>query len=209
MVPGAGRFKAPACSATSLLCYMSRMATHIDYPLLTAEEFLEIDFGERKAELDNGVIRMMAGGSARHAQVQGNIFIALAARLRGTGCAPYNSDMAARTRDRSIRYPDVSGYCGRADASNDEMKAFDDPRILFEVLSAGTARTDLRIKLEEYKELPSVDTVVFVDIATERLRIVQRSGPNGWNEIVHQQPATVSLPSVGIELTHEDIFARA
>ena len=43
------------------------MATQItpDYPLLTANRFLEMDFGEDKAELDNGVVRMMAGGSAR------------------------------------------------------------------------------------------------------------------------------------------------
>ena len=184
------------------------MATQTEYPLLTAEQFLEIDFGELKAELDNGVIRMMAGGTARHAQVQGNIYSELRTRLRGTGCAPYNSDMAARTRDRSVRYPDVTVYCGRNDPSNDDEKAFDDPCVLFEVLSAGTARTDLRIKLEEYKELPSVNTIVFVDIATERLRVVQRSGPNGWSETVHQQPADIHLPSLGIDLPHEEIFAR-
>lgn len=89
------------------------MASQPDYPPLTAEEFLDIDFGERKAELDNGVIRMMAGGTARHARVQLNILVSLARRLRGTGCTPYNSDMAARTRDYSIRYPDVTVYCGR------------------------------------------------------------------------------------------------
>ncbi len=38
------------------------MATRPDYFLLSAEEFLDIDFGERKAELDNGVIHMIAGG---------------------------------------------------------------------------------------------------------------------------------------------------
>jgi len=184
------------------------MATQPDYPLLTAEEFLDIDFGERKAELDNGVIRMMAGGTSRHAQVQGNIFVALATRLRGSGCAPYNSDMAARTRDHSIRYPDVSVYCGRGGAENDDEKAFGDPRVLFEVLSAGTARTDLRIKLEEYKELASVDTVVFVDIATERLRIVQRTGPNGWSDVTHTEPTDVSLPSLAVTIPHDEIFAR-
>ena len=45
------------------------MATLPDYPLLTAEEFLQFDFGDRKAELDNGVIRMMAGGTARHSEI--------------------------------------------------------------------------------------------------------------------------------------------
>jgi len=88
------------------------MATQPDYPLLTAKAFLEIDFGEKKAELDNGVIRMMAGGTVRHAQVQGNIFGWLRQQLRGTGCRPYGSDMATATHDFSIRYPDVSVFCG-------------------------------------------------------------------------------------------------
>lgn len=184
------------------------MASRPDYPLLTADEFLEIDFGERKAELDNGVIHMMAGGSARHARVAGNIFGVLAQRLRGTGCTPYNSDMATRTHDLSIRYPDVTVFCGRDGPEDYEAKAFDDPRVLFEVMSGGTARTDLRIKLPEYKALPSVDTIVFVDIAAERLRVVQRTGPNGWSEVAHDGPADVALPSLDVTLAHADIFAR-
>ena len=184
------------------------MATRPEYPLLTADEFLEIDFAERKAELDNGVIRMMAGGSARHAQVQGNILVALATRLRGTGRTPYNSSMAARTRDRSIRYPDVTVYCGRGGAANDDLKAFDDPRILFEVLSAGTARTDLTVKLVEYKALPSVDAVMFVDIASERLHVVRRNGPDGWSEIFHREPINLTLRSLDLVIPHDEIFAR-
>jgi Uma2 family endonuclease len=184
------------------------MATRAEYPLLTAREFLEIDFGEHKAELDNGVIRMMAGGTARHAQVQGNIFFALRQRLRGTGCAPYNSDMAVRTHDSSIRYPDVAVYCGRGDAADDEQKAFDDPRVVFEILSAGTARTDLRVKLPEYQALPSVDTIVFVDIAEERVRIIQRTGPGGWTEQAHAEPVEIVLPGLNITLPHDEIFAR-
>ena len=183
------------------------MASEPTYPLLTADEFLEIDFGDRKAELDNGVIRMMAGGTARHARVQGNILVALAQRLRGTGCTPYNSDMAARTRSHSIRYPDVTVYCGRDGASNDDEKAFDDPRVIFEVLSAGTARTDLRVKQEEYKELASIDTMVFVDIAVERLRIVQRTS-TGWSEVIHSEPAELPIPSLDVVIPHAEIFAR-
>lgn len=188
--------------------YNPAMATHVEYPLLTAEEFLRIDFGDRKAELDNGVIRMMAGGTARHSQVQTNLLVALAPRLRGTGCAPYNSDMGARTRDRSVRYPDVSIYCGRGDTSNDDLLMFDDPRVVFEVLSAGTARTDLRTKLEEYRELPSVDTIVFVDIASERLRVVQRTGPESWNDVTHHTPFDLPLPALGLTIPHAEIFAR-
>ena len=184
------------------------MATNPVYPLLTAVEFLAIDFGERKAELDNGVIRMMAGGTARHAEVQGNILVALANRLRGSGCKPYNSDMATLTHDLSIRYPDVSVFCNRADPANDDAKAFDDPRILFEVLSAGTARTDLRVKLDEYKALDSVDTIVFVDIASERLRIVQRTGPHAWQDESYDGPVDPRFPALNLVIPHDEIFAR-
>ena len=184
------------------------MATQPDYPLLTAEDFLDIDFGERKAELDNGVIRMMAGGTARHARVQGNILTALYGRLRGTSCTPYNSDMATRTHDRSIRYPDVTVFCGHDGVKDDEAKAFADPRVLFEVLSAGNSRTDLKVKVPEYKALPSVDTIVLVDIATERLRVFQRTGRDGWSEQGFDQPADVELPAIGVTLPHHEIFAR-
>jgi Uma2 family endonuclease len=184
------------------------MATQVHYPLLTADEFLEIDFGERKAELDNGVIRMMAGGTARHARVQTNILVALATRLRGSRCTPYNSDMATRTHGGSIRYPDASVFCGHDGPADDEEKAFGDPRVLFEVLSAGTARTDLKVKLDEYRALPSVDTIVLVDIATERLRIVQRTGPQAWSDVTHADPVDVALPSLGLTLPHAEMFAR-
>ena len=55
--------------------------------------------------------------------------------------------MATRTHDISIRYPDVTVFCGHDGPEDDDAKAFDDPRVLFEVLSAGTARTALVLLL--------------------------------------------------------------
>ena len=184
------------------------MATQSAYRLLTAEEFLQIEFGEQKAELDNGVIQMMAGGTARHATIQINVIAALRQRLRGSGCTPFSSDMAVQTHGRSVRYPDVTVFCGHNDPADDEAKAFSDPRVIVEVLSAGTARTDLRVKLPEYKALPSVDTIVLIDTATERLHIVQRTSANGWSEQLHADPVDLELPSLGIIIPHEEIFAR-
>jgi Uma2 family endonuclease len=116
--------------------------------------------------------------------------------------------MATRTHDLSIRYPDVSVFCRGDVPEDDERKAFDDPRVIFEVLSAGTARTDLKVKLEEYKALPSVDTIVFVDIATERVRVVQRTGPGGWHEQTHDAPFDIPLPALDLVIPHDEIFAR-
>jgi plasmid replication initiation protein len=72
--------------------YDPLMATKAYYPdpLLTAEQFLAIDFGEGiRAELDNGVVRMMSGGTARHARVQLNIQSWLRQALRASGCRPF------------------------------------------------------------------------------------------------------------------------
>jgi len=183
------------------------MATQPVYPLLTAKEFLEIEFGDRKAELDNGVIRMMAGGTARHAEVGGNVFAWLRQHLRGSGCRPYGSVMATRTHDRSIRYPDVSVFCDPW-RDNGQAKSFDNPKILIEILSAGTARTDLRVKYDEYKAIDTVDTIVFVDIAVERLRIVQRTGIHGWSDVSYDDAIDLPLPALDLVIPHAEIFAR-
>lgn len=188
--------------------YIRPMATHPIYPSVTADEFLEMDFGERKAELDNGVIRMMAGGTRRHAEVAGNIFLVLGTLLRGSGCKPFTSDMAVRTHELSIRYPDVAVYCGRDGPEHDDDKSADDPRVIFEVLSGSTARTDLTAKLIEYKAMPSVDAIVFVDIASERLRVLLRPEPDTWTEVQHREPVDLLLPSLGISVPHTEIFGR-
>lgn len=115
--------------------------------------------------------------------------------------------MATRTHDLSIRYPDVSVFCN--DRRGDEQaKAFNDPRILIEILSAGTARTDLRIKLDEYKAIDGVDTIIFVDTATERLRIVQRTAAHCWTDDEYDDAIDAPLPSLDIAMPHDEIFAR-
>jgi Uma2 family endonuclease len=186
------------------------MATPPVYPRLSAAHFLEIDFGsDRKAELDNGVIRMMAGGTALHALVAGNIFSFLRARLRGSGCRSYTSDMAVRTTDWSIRHPDVSIFCGpRDDPKDDEKLAFDDPKIIFEVLSKGTSRTDLRVKLEEYRGMESVDTIVVVDCVHDTIRIVQRLDPARWEDSSMTHGVDVPLLSLDLTMPNAEIFAR-
>ena len=115
--------------------------------------------------------------------------------------------MATRTGPATIRYPDVTVFCGRT-ADDAERKFFDDPVAIFEVLSAGTARTDLRVKLEEYRALATLDTIVFVDVVTERVRVIQRTGPHGFSDVSHTQAYDIPLPKLGAELPHDEIFAR-
>ncbi|WP_375392237.1 hypothetical protein [uncultured Sphingomonas sp.] len=47
-----------------------------------------------------------------------------------------------------------------------------------------------------------------VDIATERLRVLQRTGSRSWTDDDHDEPYDVTLVSLGIVLSHAEIFAR-
>lgn len=187
------------------------MATHARAELLTVEDFLTITFPpDMKAELDNGRIRMMAGASRAHDRVQINLIVALANRLRGSGCRPSGSDMGIRTHDMSMRLPDVTIICGRDGVEDDRTITIDTPEVVIEVLSPSTAGYDRLVKVPEYKALESVETIVLVDPEAELLAVWQRLSrdPDGWSEVHHTRPADLVLPSRGITIPHAEIFAR-
>lgn len=176
--------------------------------LLTVEEFLQIDFGpDLKAELDRGVINMMAGGTREHARIQGNILAYLRSALRGSGCRPYGSDMQVRSADLSLRYPDVTVDCGSPDDTDRDV-ILRTPRVVIEILSPSTRDVDQGVKLDEYRSIDTVDTIALVDPDRERLRVLQRTGPQAWNDVTFSAPATLALPSLGIDVSHDEMFAR-
>lgn len=180
------------------------------YQPITVDQFLAIDFGtDRKYELVDGVIRMMTGGTPAHSRVSSNILIYLGAKLRGSGCRAYNSDMGVLVNETNLRYPDVSVYCGNpATPERERQRSFDDPMVIFEVLSESTAKEDQGGKLAEYRALASLDTIVFVDPANELTRVIQRLGPTSWRDDMFAQPHDVALPALGVTVPHDEIFAR-
>lgn len=179
------------------------------YRRISVEEFLAMDFGGAKAELEDGLIYMMAGGSEIHARIAANLLIALGARLRGSGCRPYGSDFAARTAEQTIRFPDVSVYCDNpASFENADKQLLGNPRVVFEVLSPSTSSHDQNVKLFEYLALPGLDELVFVDPRAERVRHIRRTGPEGWADDWLPADAELKLGSIGITLSSGDIFAR-
>jgi Uma2 family endonuclease len=178
------------------------------YRQMTVEEFLDLPI-EGRAELEDGVLYMMGGGSPLHAAVTANIIVALGTKLRGSGCRPMSPDMVVRTGPASLRMPDVSVYC-RADWTelNAQTRLLGDPKVVFEVLSPSTSKYDQEVKLNEYRGLAGLEALVFVDPESERVRVVERTGPEAWSDRWLGQDADVALSSLGISLSHADIFAR-
>lgn len=183
------------------------MATRAENRLLTADEFLRIDFGpDLKAELDRGVIRMMAGGTFAHSRVQMNLWSYLRGATRGSGCRPHGSDMAVRVRDESIRYPDLTIDCGSTTAEPTD-RILRDPRIVVEVLSPTTRDHDLGIKLPEYRVLASVVAIAFIDPDEETIAVTHRTNGGGWTDIAFTRD-DLDLPSLNLTIPHSEIFAR-
>lgn len=182
-----------------------------DPRLLTVQEFLQIDFGpELKAELDNGIVRMTAGGTRAHDRVAIKMIVAIDRRLEGKSCRPSGSGMGIGSHDMSLRYPDVSVSCGRDDSEHDHVRQVDNPTVVIEVLSPSTALHDEQVKLPEYKAITSIETIAYIDPDNEHMTVWQRIGrdPDSWSEVSHTRHADLELPSLGVVIPSAEIFRR-
>lgn len=188
---------------------MAAIALDPAYRRVSVEEFLEMDFGGAKAELEDGLIYMMSGGSEVHARVAGNITAYLHGALRGSGCRPYGSDFATRTGERTVRLPDVTVYCNNPAApGNERKKLLGDPQVVFEILSPSTSSYDQKVKLGEYRDLAGVREIVLVDPLDQRIRLVRRTPGGGWTDDWLGDEEDLHLPSLDLTIPHAEIFAR-
>ena len=129
---------------------------------MTPEEFYRWS-GEEGAryELVDGVpLRTMTGASQKHDTITLNVLAALRRKLRGSPCRAHTADIAIATMSGNLRRPDAQVDCGsRADTAYEATS----PRLVVEVLSPSTRQTDLVLKLEEYKALPSLAYILLVE----------------------------------------------
>ncbi len=97
--------------------------------------------------------------------------------MAGGPCEPFGSDVGVITGTHKVRYPDVSIICDRRDLDADpnQTQAMRFPAVVFEVLSPSTAKLDRGEKLEEYKAIASISTIVIVDPGNMTVRVMRRS----------------------------------
>ena len=176
-------------------------------PTMTAEEYLAWEATQlERHEFIDGEIYAMAGAEAGHVTTTGNVYMALRQHLRGTPCMTYFSDMKLDiATKKSFFYPDVFVTCSATDHASRQLMR--EPSLVIEVLSPGTAAYDQGKKFVHYRQIPSLQEIVLIDVAGRRCDVYRRHGGGLWLLHPFEAGEAVTFASVDLTLSAEDLFA--
>ncbi len=171
--------------------------------LISPEDYLKGEpLSEVKHELIDGHVYAMAGASANHERISGNIYRKFGNHLENTPCEPFGSDMKVRVGSNFF-YPDVTVDCHFDDS---EPYFTETPIIIVEVLSRSTRRTDETIKLMSYITIPSLLEYVLIQQDFVDIQVIRRS--EGWLPKHYFLGDEITFESIGLTLSVEDIYHR-
>lgn len=173
---------------------------------ISAVDYLE---GEQQSEVRHeyiaGTIYAMAGASEEHNTIAINVLAELRAHLRGKPCRPFIADMKIRVhigQDDIFYYPDIMVVCDARDADR-YFKRY--PRVIIEVLSAETERTDRREKFLNYTRIETLEEYVLIAQDQAEVTILRRA--NQWHpEIVTGVGEALCLPSLNFTLPLATVY---
>ena len=176
-------------------------------PLFTAEEFLAWDATQTiKHEFYRGEVFAMAGVEDRHATLVLNLALALRAHLNGTPCRIYVNDVKLRVDAANCYfYPDVMVTCGAQDAAQPRIKS--QAQLVVEVLSPSTAAYDRGEKFSAYRQLPSLQEYLLVDLDSRRCDLYRKGVDGLWVLHPYEAGADLQLASVNGQVSGEALWA--
>lgn len=186
---------------------MSQPAPYHSY---SYAEYLALEASANvKHEFYNGEIYARAGRTPEHAALTLAIGAALLAQLRGGSCRVFSSDLRVRVLATGLTaYPDVTVVCGELQKDPQSDSTVTNPKLLVEVLSDGTAAYDRGEKLEQYKQIESVEAILLFSQASRRVELHERTG-EGFRVEVLSDNETVRLPCINAELSLASVYADA
>ena len=167
---------------------------------MTVEEFLRWESGDdRRYELVDGRIFAMTPPAEAHGSVVVRLASRIEAALRGRSPCRVIGEAGLRIPQRGHDFyvADLAVTCAPHVAGRRHMEA---PLLVVEVLSPSTELHDRKIKLPDYRAIPSLQEIAFVDSASVHAEIHRRLDEGRWlTEIVRGRDAVLRLASVGVE----------
>lgn len=162
-----------------------------------------------KHEFDNGQIRVMSGGTLKHAHLAMAVVIQLGPQLEGKPCAIASGDSRIRIKSaRMITYPDLSIMCTQEVMDDEDPLAQTNPLVVFEVASKSSERYDRGKKRIAYQQLESLREYVIVSQRGPAIDVYTRAADGTWPEPVRFGPGErAQLHSIGCEIDVDKLYA--
>ena len=177
---------------------------------MTVEEYLALDRNSEniRYEYIDGVVTMLAGGTANHSRICASITGELIAALRGRRCHVFTSDMRVSISATRYVYPDVSVSCDQRDIQ-EKGDIIHSPCLIIEVLSPSTMYKDRRQKFLYYQACRSVQEYVLVSTDEQAVDIYRRANEELWTVHLFGPGDDVELKSIGLVVPIETIYENA
>lgn len=174
----------------------------------TKEEYFELLSNSlHKYEYLDGRVRMMAGGTAAHGDIVGNIYFEM--RRGSHDCKINNSEIAvAVAKANKYFFPDASALCAPPEYEPGALSKLTNPSLIVEVLSEGTAEYDRSSKFTDYRKLESFREYILIDSRQYSIESYYRESNDLWR-IGSYYKLDQSLPvyTLGVDIPLRDIYA--
>ena len=182
------------------------MAIYPHYSYMTVEEYLELDRNspDVRYEYIDGQVTMLAGGTANHSVISGNVHRILHNLLRGSPCQVYNSDLRIDLSEERYVYPDVSVSCDPRDRG--EVTVMHYPILVVEVLSSSTESLDRGDKALSYREHPTIQEYLLVSTKRPLIEIFRRGKGDLWLLSTLHLNDEVHLASLGVNFPVKEVY---
>jgi Uma2 family endonuclease len=171
------------------------------------EQYLDaLEMSHLKLEYCDGEIYAMAGGTPVHAELAAIATSLLQQGLRGR-CRVFSSDLKVRVDSTGLStFPDVTVICGTPQFAAIDQNAAVNPSVLVEVTSASTEDYDRGDKLSHYKQLKSLQAVLFISHRTRQISLHHRVAA-GWEVREFRSGELVELSEPALSISVDDVYA--
>lgn len=168
------------------------------------EEFLRFENAHPdRHEFIAGEVFAMSGGTLRHSRIIQNISFTLTSRMRGGPCEVHSNIMKVQVGNDRIYYPDIVVLCGGLPG---DALVIHEPRVIVEVTSPSTVRTDRTDKLDAYRRLTSLETYLIVDSRRRRVDRHWRDRDGLWQWEQYLVDGGVPIPRLPTPLALDEIY---
>ncbi|MCC5628112.1 Uma2 family endonuclease [Nostoc sphaeroides] len=178
-----------------------------DNTLMSAEEYLLWEpTQEERYEYWDGEIVMMSGATRNHNRISLNFSKLLDDALADRSCEVYIVDVKVQVEPgQKYFYPDVVVTC---DERDDDPQLVQFPCLIIEVLSPSTEAVDRGKKFAKYRQSPTLQEYVLVQVTQPVVEVFRRNEQGKWVLSEYNLDEILRLESVDVEIAIADLYRQ-